>query len=376
MHGLIELLGDKDPNRRRAAYRLLEREGDAILPLLMAARADSLTAHRALRDLTRKARKLRLSLRAPAQHAIGTPLTLTLSILNDTEFTMTLPFQEQRNGRQRSCMSVFFDRKEFRLLPNHVRGFGPHMKIAPQQTIEFQAVIGPEARVLTKPGALKVSWKFLARRVVIAERAPDRGYMRVLAEPVPLLVQGRTPAQLGKALDGGAAERQAALVEVRTRTDDAMRPLLRKRFRDPDLALTAIQVLAGAAEEQDLKLFMDTSTNHPDARVRVAAVRALGGYQARKARQRLLRLVLDHDEELLDAAADALSHHKNARTVGVYISLLRKPGPWQHKIARRLTRWTGKAVSLRDEEIDAFEQWFLRERKAGRPWALSDRPRK
>ena len=368
----IRWLGDPHPTRRRVAYYRLAELGDAAVPVLMKVRTDNLEAARSIRRLTRAARKIQISLAGPTTpHPVGVPLELTLELFNDTEDLYVLPFRQRRGARVRSCFLVYAGDRVFRLSSQQVRGIGEELVLKPSQRASVTVTLSAETGFVQGPGRITVRWAYLARNVVYGPDGETRR-LRLRAEPITITAIVRTPAQLARALDGGGDGRLSALAELKARKDAAVLPLLRERFLDASITPIAVKVLGKAGHDEDLALLLPATTKHPSREIRLAAVRALKHFSSSRARRRLTRFVLDHDEELLDAASDALAGHKHARTVAAYIQLMRRPGPWQPKIARRLREWTGMPVSTRDTEIDAFERWFRRRLQEGRPWALSD----
>jgi hypothetical protein len=394
VRALVEQLGSGSGDRRRAARERLSRMGEEIVPLLQRIAADDPDVRRALRQLTRSARRVRVVLPdPPATQRLGQPLVLAVDIYNETEDTWYLPLTRTvgRFGKTYSSFALDVEDGDTELLtPDQVEPAAdvPNPAIvAPGQRLRFTIRLQGAASPLRRPGraTLTVLFEHPAAWFWFGRRPPQTGLERakvsanvqrvlIKAEPLEIEAKGSAPAALEAALRGGDAEaRAAALAEIELRDDAKLVPLLRRHAGDKDLRLTAVRRLGEAAAPEDFRLVYDAARD-PDPEVRKAAVLALGNYPGRKARSRLIGFVQDRDAEFTRYAVQALRKHKHPVTIDCFIVVMRRADERLMKqIADVIWDWTGKPISNRRSEVERFAEWWVRNRAA---WARENLPRK
>ena len=377
VRGLVERLGAPTHEERQAAYARLSVYGERIFPLLKDITASDPHIRRQLRALTRAARKLSLILGSTTQPLpIGSPVVLKVRLINDTEDTYHLPATRgsQRGVGTLSSFWVIVSAQARRFLkPDEVdweTGMGRVHIVRPGEVMRVTIRLDGEHTPLLHPGAVNISAGFenkTAQRWAGPQprdkSAADAVRVALEASAVVVTTYGRKPAELEKALRT-PKRRASAVAELSVRDDAAVLPLLRRHAKDRDLRLAAIRRLGANADDQDFDLIHD-STKSPDADVRRAAVLALGNYIGQKAsRRRLFMLAQDH--ELAGPAIRALTKHKHARTIELFIRILRKgftDRAVEKTIRDAIYDWTGVYVSGKKSEVRAFEIWWSRNRE-------------
>ncbi|MHC4548008.1 MAG: HEAT repeat domain-containing protein [Planctomycetota bacterium] len=376
VRGLVEHLGAPTYGERQTAYAKLARYGEKIIPLLQKISVEDPEIRRQLRELTRAARKLALILGAPTEPlSIGSPLVLNVRLVNDTDDTYLLPVTRglQRGHGTLSSFSVTLDAKDtVDLRPDQIEWttvIGRVPILRPGEFMHATVRLEGERTPLRRPGEIKVAVAFLnhtAQRWRGPQprdrREADAVLVTLRTPPVVVTAYGRKVHDLERALRD-PKRRRSALAELAVREDGAVLPLLRRHAADRELRLAAVRRLGANGADEDFDLVYK-ATRDRDARVRRAAVLALGSYLRSRARRRLIALAQDH--ELKAEAVRALRKHKHPVTIDLFVRILRKLYEDREvvkEIQQALYEWTGMVVKHRASEVRAFEEWWARNRR-------------
>jgi len=237
--------------------------------------------------------------------------------------------------------------------------------LKPRQMLRVIVRLTGESSPLRRPGSvsLRVGYDNTVSRWYGIQKRPQAGVeqlpLALATEAATVHALGRKPAELEKALrSGDAGTRVLAIAELSLREDDAVLPVLRRNAANRSLRLAAVRRLGANADKQDFDLIYG-ATRDADAKVRVEAVRALANYEGRKARSKLIGLAQDH--ELRNEAIQALTGHKHAITIQLFIRLLRQRTSDPASIelmCRSIQDWTRMPLTDNGKEIERFERWW------------------
>jgi hypothetical protein len=368
---LTERLGHNELSVRIDAQEKLMRFGRRALPVLREMTIASAEARLRVRAILDAFARVELTAELKtSQYALGTPVVVSLTLINHTNDTFLVPleqgeltpFQITIGSRSRPLRR---GEVEF-VKPQSAKGFvtlgpgdGIHARSAIRAADLPRKRAGTYRLVVTYRSAqsLKVDVSAGANGLIQGDQSP----LNLTSNQLAIDISTRSPAELELALSD-PDHRMRALVELQLRDDESVLPLLRKYVKDPDVRLHAIKQLGSKGDLQDLATMRD-ATKDRDRAVRIAATLALGNFQAKKARQRLSTLA--RDAELRLYAIRALTKHKSARTIETYIRVLQgtyREGPWVPIIQNAIRQWTGIRVPNSVKEIKAFESWWTENR--------------
>ena len=372
IEALVEDLGARDPLRRLEAQRQLGTFGRRVVPILRAMDPDEPEARVRIRAVLTWFEAVLLEARLGASHvAAGQPVALSMTLTNYTRETYLLPISIDR----RTPFSISIGGKMRRLKRSEL-AFFPHVgskqfvTLPPGQSLTVRVAIGPDDLPKSEGTSFSIVARYVTRNSLLLRGNP-KNTGQMVGDPGPLSlsslahtidVRTHSIEELEAAL-GDPKRRAGALLEVRFRSDRKMLPLLRRHAHEEDLRLHVIKRLGREGDEQDLSM-MRRATGDPDAQVRVAATLALGGFDHRKARQRL-SLLARTDAELRGHAVTALAKHRHARTIDTFVAVLKhkyREGAWVKTIQASLKEWTGLTVRNSPGQVASFERWWIANR--------------
>jgi len=373
---LVQRLGSPSPGERAYVKSRLAAYGERIIPLLQRFGSDDPEVIRSLQVLTAPARTMRIELLPlEKQQPIGAVVELQAVLKNNTDETYALLPPESRKGTM-SPFKAFTDRSDAMAVPFRFEEMRwPAFASFPEATefgilrpgasVRVTLTIDSKSPLLRRPAVchIAVSFRGLVRHGQDDLTADNGAWsvteLRLTSEPVEFRVFGRTPDELEKALRSKvAAQREAAVLELSLREDEAVVPLLRRHAHERALRLAAVRRLATLGADEDFHLVME-ATRDEDVDVRRAAVLGLGSYRSDKARRRLGALAWDF--ELQHDAIRALRGHKHPATIDLFVGLLASQNCRSEsvrEIQEALTEWTGLTVDERVSEVERFRAWW------------------
>jgi len=397
---LVERLSSEDFDVRADAFRRLLLMGEGIIPKLERFRVNDVEGARLLKELIRRGAALRLYVTGPSGvQRIGAPVLLDVRLVNQTDETYIIPVVESvrririgglRRVVNRSIGASAFaihvvGAKQRRLRPQQVKLLHPKgqaLILQPDGQLQVQLTFAGADSPFRRPGKYILSIVYHAtgaskamlgakNRVTQLERIPS---LRLASPRIEVEAAGRTADQLDADLKSGDGRRVAAAVrELKMRDDDDVLDVLRKHINHPMLRVRAIERIGQQARKKDLDFLRAlAASDRYGKQAQLAAIAALGHYTGhRKARLRLASLA--QDPTLRDAAVKALTHHKAAATIDLFVRLLQRNfrnGTWSQTARGAILEWTGIHVENRKGEIDAFEKWWRANR---RRWISANR---